>query len=219
MVNLTDSLAGQDRCTYCWEPLDNGFELTVLHPTYVERSLQHIFHKACIESWLGEHSRCPLCDRIVVEIGQVTPSERMEAIIIAIQEENQAHVVEFLTQGPISNHDRGLLLLWVSQLGLQDMVTVLLASGPLSKEHHGLAVVLAAAQGHSALVTQLLAHRSVSEKDLMSVVIAAVSTCNLRIIPLLIGGKTLWILSCLCLMFYVGLHIPNHTSNKLIYIV
>ena len=57
-ANETEESFGQDMCGICLEEMINTEDLYRAH-------CKHKFHKACLERWLKEGNRCPLCNEQV----------------------------------------------------------------------------------------------------------------------------------------------------------
>jgi hypothetical protein len=60
-------------CSICLEVMRDSQSLKSLH----EEVGAHVFHRACVDTWLLAHHDCPLCKRVVAQ--QLRPLPHSEA--------------------------------------------------------------------------------------------------------------------------------------------
>ena len=60
-IKMAEELSGP--CAICQEEIRLGETIRQFH-----RPCCHTFHQACIDQWLGQHVRCPVCRRDIREL-------------------------------------------------------------------------------------------------------------------------------------------------------
>ncbi len=142
-----------DKCAICLEEeVQNGF---VSHK--IDDKVQHVFHEECLTPWLKNHPTCPLCRLSVSSInGQAVANPALgRDVIRAAMMGSPERIRELLSQGVISEMDRGTALIEAAECGSIDIVHVLMENGPI---HVGLleTAFLRAAEGGSIDIVHLL---------------------------------------------------------------
>ncbi len=173
-----------DKCAICLEEeVQNGF---VSHK--IDEKVQHVFHEECLTPWLENNPSCPLCRLNVSSInGQALPNPALgREVIRAAMQGNHERVQELLSQGVISEMDRGVALTEAAERGSIDIVRALMANGSI---HAGLletAFLRATEGGYIDIIRLLLDTDTISDFERGRATIEAAKRSSFEVVSLIL---------------------------------
>jgi hypothetical protein len=173
-----------DKCAICLdEDVQNGF---VSHK--IDEKVQHVFHEECLTPWLENNPSCPLCRLNVSSInGQAVANPVLgKDVIRAATQGNYERVRELLTQGVISEMDRGSALIEAAECGSIDIVHALMENGPIDVGLLETAFLRAAKNDVIEIVKLLLEKGSISTFERGRAILDAARRSSSKIVSLIL---------------------------------